>query len=161
MSCAIALALTLLAAPEAAAAATTAPAASAAVAVTPALAREPMYADIVRRAMALNVEAGRLAELTAANKPLPRYEGFKADLAALGALDMQGHLDLKARGTDGDLKCILKGISEDLPKRLAEYETAKTVETRVQALKEMSYLLNDNVEVITSPPGPATPPPAG
>ena len=120
-----------------------------------------MYADIVRRATALNAEASSFAALTAANRPLPRYAGFRADLAALGALDMQGHLDLKARGADGDLKCILKGISEDLPKRLADYESAQTVESRVEALKEMSYLLNDNVEVITRPPGPATPPPAG
>ena len=159
MSCAIVLALTLLAAPEAAAANVAAPAS--ATVVTAALAREPMYADIVRRATMLNAEAARFAALTAENKPLPRYAGFKADLVALGALDMQGHFDLKARGTDGDLKCILKGISEDLPKRLADYEAAQTVEARVEALKEMSYLLNDNVEVITSPPGPATPPPAG
>ena len=161
MSCAIALALTLLAAPGAAATTTTAAPRTTAATVTAALAQEPMYADIVRRATALKAEAARLAALTAGNRPLPRYAGFKADLAALGALDMQGHFDLKARGTDGDLKCILKGISEDLPKRLADYETAKTVETRVEALKEMSYLLNDNVEVITRPPGPATPPPAG
>ncbi len=158
MSCAIALVLTLLAAPEAAAAA---PTAAPAVTITADLAREPMYADIVRRATTLKAEAARFAALTAANRPLPRYAGFKSDLAALGALDMQGHLDLKARGTDGDLRCILKGISEDLPKRLADYEAAQTVETRVEALKEMSYLLNDNVEVITRPPGPATPPPAG
>ena len=120
-----------------------------------------MYADIVRRATALNAEASSFAALTAANRPLPRYAGFKADLAALGALDMQGHFDLKARGTDGDLKCILKGIAEDLPQRVADYESAKSIEDRVQALKEVGYLLNDNVEVITRPPGPATPPPAG
>ena len=155
MSCAIALALTLLAAPDAAAAALQAPAP---VAVTANLAREPMYADIIRRATALHAQTSRFAGLTAENKPLPGYPGFKAELAALGALDMQGHLDLKARGTDGDLKCILKGISEDLPKRLADYESAQTVEARVEALKEMGYLLNDNVEVITQPPGPATPP---
>jgi hypothetical protein len=155
MSCAIALVLTLLAAPGAAETVTPPTAAST---LTAALAREPMYADIVRRATALNAEASSFAALTAANRPLPRYAGFKADLAALGALDMQGHFDLKARGTDGDLKCILKGISEDLPKRLADYEGAQTVETRVEALKEISYLLNDNVEVITRPPGPTTPP---
>jgi hypothetical protein len=158
MSCAIALALTLLAAPEAAAAA--APAVSN-LSVPAALASEPLYLDIVRRATALKAETNRFAALTAENKPLPRYDGFKADLAALGALDMQGHFDLKARGTDGDLKCILKGIAEDLPQRLADYEKARTVEDRVEALKEMSYLLNDNLEVITSPPGPRTPPPAG
>ena len=31
--------------------------------------------------------------------------------------------------------------------------------TRATALTELRYLLNDNVEVVTSPPGPATPPP--
>jgi hypothetical protein len=158
MSCAIALALALLAAPEAGAAATTT--VPAAVRTAP-LAAEPMYADIIRRATALRAETGRFAALTAENKPLPGYDRFKADLAALGALDIQGHLDLKARGTDGDLKCILKGIAEDLPQRLAGYEGAQTVEARVDALKEIGYLLSDNVEVITSPPGPATPPPAG
>ena len=158
MSCAIALALTLFAAPDAAAAAPAAVVAPAASTITAGLAREPMYADIIRRATTLNAETQRFAALTAENKPLPGYTAFKAELAALGALDMQGHLDLKARGTDGDLKCILKGISEDLPKRLADYESAQTVEARVEALKEMGYLLNDNVEVITQPPGPATPP---
>ena len=156
MSCAIVLALTLLSAPEAAVA-PAAPAPAASAAVTANLAREPMYANIVSRATMLKAETQRFAALTAQNKPLPRYQGFRADLAALGALDMQGYLDLKARGTDGDLKCILKGISEDLPKRLADYESAQTVEARVEALKEMGYLLNDNVEVITQPPGPATP----
>lgn len=160
MSCAIALTLALLAAPDAGAvaAANASSNASAAVSARAPLASEPMYADIVRRATALKSETGRFAALTAENKPLPGYDRFKADLQALGALDMQGHLDLKARGTDGDLKCILKGISEDLPQRLADYENARSVEARVEALKEMSYLLNDNVEVITSPPGPATPP---
>lgn len=157
MSCAIALVLALVTAPNGAVVA--APAA-ANLSVPAALASEPLYADIVLRANALKAEAGRYAELTAANKALPRYPGFKADIAALGALDMQGHLDLKARGIDGDLKCILKGVSEDLPKRMAEYEAAQTVEARVDALKELRYLLNDNVDVITSRPGPKTPPPA-
>ncbi len=69
-------------------------------------------------------------------------------------MDMKGHLELAKRGTDGDLKCILKGISQDLPKRLADLETADDPSKREAALKEMSYLLIDNVEVITAPPAP-------
>jgi hypothetical protein len=67
---------------------------------------------------------------------------------------MQAHLILKERGTDGDLKCILRGISEDIPKKLEAVETAATPAARAVALEELSYLLNDNVEVITTPPQP-------
>ena len=57
-----------------------------------------------------------------------------------------------ARGTDGDLKCILRGIAQDLPVRLKEVETASDQRARDMALKEMFWLLRDNVEVITAPP---------
>jgi hypothetical protein len=67
---------------------------------------------------------------------------------------MQGHLILKERGTDGDLKCILRGISEDMPKKLDAVEAAATPAARRVALDELAYLLNDNVEVITAPPAP-------
>ena len=154
MSCGLALALVMATAtPQAA----TAPLQLAAAAAPAALAQEPLYADIVNRAKALNTRvnifqsaAGSAADLAA----------FRADIEALAGLDMQGHFDLKARNVDGDLKCILKGIAEDLPKRFDELQAAATPEARTAALKEMGYLLNDNVEVITSPPGPATPPPA-
>jgi len=156
MSCAVLLALTLAVSTPAAA-----ESAAPAVALVPAaVASEPLYADIVGRARLLGLKVDDFKAHAAQGRALPGYEVFKAQLAQLGALNMQGHLDLKARGTDGDLKCILKGISEDLPVRLGEFETAKTPELRVEALKEIGYLLNDNVEVITSPPGPKTPPPA-
>ena len=67
---------------------------------------------------------------------------------------MKGHIELKARGTDGDLKCILKGISQDLPLKLGDLKTAATGSAQDEALKQMAYLLNDNVEVITAPPAP-------
>jgi hypothetical protein len=67
---------------------------------------------------------------------------------------MQGHLILAERGTDGDLKCILRGIAEDIPVKLDAVEQATTPEARALALSELSYLLNDNVEVITAPPQP-------
>jgi hypothetical protein len=127
-----------------------------AVAVENPLAREPLYADIVGRATALKgeVAAYRAGPPTAAPAALPGFDRFKADIGALSALDMQGHFDLAKRGTDGDLKCILKGISQDLPRKLTELEQAATPDARSAALQDMFYLLRDNVEVITSPPAP-------
>ena len=112
------------------------------------VAREPLYADIVARAAALKAQVESF-EMAGAMADIP---GFSASINELAALDMKGHLDLAARGTDGDLKCILKGISQDLPKRLAEVQAATSWTGRIAALKEMAYLLNDNVEVITAPP---------
>ncbi len=125
-----------------------------AVAAQNPLAQEPLYADIVRRAGLLKaeVEAYRIAP---AGAPLRGFDRFRADVGALSALDMQGHLDLAKRGTDGDLKCILKGISMDLPRKLGELEAAgDKADSRKTALQDIFYLLRDNVEVITSPPQP-------
>ena len=120
------------------------------------LAREPLYADIVSRAGRLKDEVSsyRAAAPAANVAVLPGFDVFKADIATLSTLDMQGHVDLAKRGTDGDLKCILKGISQDLPRKLAELEQAATPDARAAALQDMFYLLRDNVEVITSPPAP-------
>ena len=127
--------------------------APAAAAMNP-LAREPLYADIVRRAGLLKAEV-EVYRAAAAGAPLANFDAFRADLGALSALDLQGHLDLAKRGTDGDLKCILKGISMDLPRKLTELEAAGAKpDARNAALQDMFYLLRDNVEVITSPPQP-------
>jgi len=114
------------------------------------LVHEPLYADIVSRAKALKKQVQRYE---AAGGATPDFDGFKTRIEALAALDMKGHLDLAARGTDGDLKCILKGISQDLPKKLDEMAAA-TGPAKLKALTDMAYLLNDNVEVITAPPKP-------
>ena len=82
------------------------------------------------------------------------FTDFKTRAEALAQSDMQGHLILKERDTDGDLKCILRGISEDIPKKIAAVEAATSPALRATALSELSYLLNDNVEVITAPPQP-------
>jgi hypothetical protein len=107
------------------------------------LAQEPLYADIVRRAT-------RLRQETEAYRAGLKGSPAKADPD--GFADLQGHLDLAKRGTDGDLKCILKGISQDLPRKLAEVEGAKDPAAKDAALEDMFYLLRDNVEVITTPP---------
>ena len=118
------------------------------------LAGEPLYADIIGRARTLKAQAEAYRKGADALRPLPGFEDFKARAAALSDLDMKGHMDLAARGTDGDLKCILKGISQDLPKRLTEVAAAATAPARDAALRDLVYLLNDNVEVITAPPAP-------
>ena len=151
MSCGLALALALVAGD----ASTTAAAAVPVAAAPAALAQEPLYAEIVQRAKGLHLRVKTAETAGAADVAV-----LKREVDALAALDMQGHFDLKARNVDGDLKCILKGIAEDLPKRLDDLAAARDADTRVSALKEMSYLLNDNVEVVVAGPGPATPPPA-
>ncbi|MDQ0466517.1 hypothetical protein QO010_004312 [Caulobacter ginsengisoli] len=118
----------------------------------PSVAGEPLFADIIRRAGALRTQVDGFKGLTG---PLPNFAQFQADVAKLSDLDMQGHLVLKERGVTDDLKCILRGISQDLPVRLKDVANAADPKARDQALKEMSYLLRDNVEVITSPPQPA------
>jgi hypothetical protein len=122
------------------------------------VASEPLYSDIIRRAQRLEAEVAALrtperkASATAA--PLPGFAELKAEAAQLADLDMQGHRDLAARGTDGDLKCILRGISEDMPGKLAAVEAATTGPSQDVALDELRHLLIDNREVITAPPAP-------
>jgi hypothetical protein len=121
------------------------------------VASEPLFADIVRRAGRLKADTEAYRN-TLAKSPtplaLPRFDSFEAAIKDLSDLDMKGHLELAARGTDGDLKCILKGISQDLPRKLADLTAATTGAAQDEALRDMAYLLNDNVEVITAPPAP-------
>jgi hypothetical protein len=117
------------------------------------VAGEPLFADIVRRAGALRGDVAALRQVSPAT-PLPSLADFSARLNALAELDMQGHLTLKARGTDGDLKCILRGISQDLPVKLKVVAEAASGRPRDLALRELDYLLRDNIEVITSPHAP-------
>lgn len=134
---------------------------TAAVAAAPAanpLVREALFADIIGRARVLKDEVEMLrsesANGAAAVESLPRFTSFKDQIAALAELDMKGHFTLAERGTDGDLKCILRGIAQDLPLKLKDMTAAKDTAARDLALREMAYLLVDNVEVITAPPAP-------
>ena len=154
MSCGIALTLALMMTdPNVAMAAAVPPvAADAPISV----ASEPLFRDIVSRSSSLKsiVDAWKAngAADAAGFFASPDYTGFHARAVALSETDMQAHLILKERGTDADLKCILRGISEDIPKKIAAIEAATTPSARAVALDELAYLLNDNVEVITSPP---------
>jgi hypothetical protein len=112
---------------------------------------EPLFADIVTRARALKAEAEAMGPSNA-----PATDDFKSGIADLAALDMAGQKVVRERGNDGDLACILRGIAEDLPVKLAALQLANDPTARDSALKELIYLLNDNIEVILAPPGPAS-----
>jgi len=126
----------------------------------PSVAGEPLFIDIVGRAKRLKAqtEAYRAAlpkEPTAVAQALKGWDAFGLKIGELSDLDMKGHVTLKERGAVDDLKCILRGISQDLPEKLKAVGEARTVKDQDLALRDMVYLLNDNVEVITAPPQPA------
>jgi hypothetical protein len=133
------------------------PSAAAAATAPTSVAAEPLFADIVRRASRLKSEtqAYEKGPLEAGVAQLAGFPGFEAEVAKLSDLDMQGHVALAERGVTDDLKCILKGISQDLPVKLKALQDAPDAKSRHAALQDMFYLLRDNVEVITSPPQPA------
>jgi len=156
MSCGVALAVSLLLSDPNVAISAAQPPAGADAPVS--VAGEPLFADIVARSGLLRGEVqGWMAAGAAERADFfagPGFTGFKARATELAALDMQGHLVLKERGVDGDLKCILRGIAEDIPVKLGAVEAAASPAERRVALDELHYLLNDNVEVITAPPQP-------
>lgn len=156
MSCGVALAVTLLLSDPNVALAAAQPPAAAEAPVS--VAAEPLFADIVARSDALRgvvrgwIEAGVMDQADFAAGPA--FAGFRTRAVELAALDMQGHVILKDRGTDGDLKCILRGIAEDMPLKVAALEAAATPAERREALDDLAYLLDDNAAVITAPPQP-------
>lgn len=156
MSCGLALTIALSMSNPAVALAAEQP--PAAVEAPVSVAGEPLFADIIARSASLKRMVDGWASTGATDAAGffagADFTGFKAQAEQLADLDMQGHLILKERGTDGDLKCILRGISEDMPKKVAAVQAATTPSERAVALSELSYLLNDNVEVITAPPQP-------
>jgi hypothetical protein len=131
---------------------------SPAVAASPeAVLRQPLYRDIVRRAAALRGEVDSYRNLIAGSadpRPLPAFDAFSGKIGELSTLDEQGHVELLAgnyTGDLGDLKCILHGISQDLKVKLTAVGGATTGHAEDMALRDMRYLLNDNVEVIDPP----------
>ena len=157
MSCGLALTIALAMSNPSVALAAEQPAAAPGAPVS--VAGEPLFADIISRSTSLKAVVDGWAAAKSADDAAfftsQAFTGFKAQTDQLAALDMQGHLILKERGTDGDLKCILRGISEDMPRKVLAVQAAATPADRAVALSELSYLLNDNVEVITAPPKPA------
>jgi hypothetical protein len=115
-----------------------------------AISQEPFFAGLV-------TEAGRLKTETEGFTPTPSllthpdFQTYAQAIKALSAGDLQGHKTLKARGTDRDLKCILTGLSRDLPIKLTAIEAAKNDADMKTALTNMADLLSDNIDVIVTP----------
>ena len=123
----------------------------------PSVAGEPLFVDIVKRAGMLKAktQAYEKGALDADFDHTAGASDFESAVAQLSDLDMKAHVDLVSRGYSDDLKCILKGISQDLPVKMKALESAADPKARHAALEDMFYLLRDNVEVITAPPQPA------
>ncbi len=123
----------------------------------PSVASEPLFVDIVKRAGMLKAQtqAYEKGSLDADFEHASGATDFESAVAQLSDLDMKAHVDLVNRGYSDDLKCILKGISQDLPVKMKAVESAADPKARHAALEDMFYLLRDNVEVITAPPQPA------
>jgi hypothetical protein len=156
MSCGVALAVSLLLTDPNIVPAAALPPAAADAPVS--VAGEPLFAEIVTRSTAMRGIVSTWLSAGAADNASfgvsPEFERLRHGTTLLAERDMQGHLILKERGTDGDLKCILRGIAEDMPLKVEAVRTATTPAERRLALEELHYLLNDNVEVITAPPQP-------
>lgn len=154
MSCGLAVATALLLTnPDVALAASLDPAAV--PADLTGLVTEPLFVDIVSRAEHLKGITEGWAASGAVHQPNfltgGDWLGFRTEALALSDLDMQGHLILKARESQGDMTCILRGLSEDMPRRIADMEAADTRESRDLALSELVHLFDDNIAVITAP----------
>lgn len=156
MSCGIALTLALSLAALEVAPPANAPVAVASSPTVSGLVSEPLFADIISRASRLKLIVDGWSRDRAVDQAGffagADFVAFRSDVEQLASLDMQGHVVLRDRGNDDDLKCILRGISEDLPHKIEALQTAPDAAERAVALSELAYLLNDNVEVITAPP---------
>ena len=148
MSCGLMIAAALMLTDPAVAAAS----ASTPSAETP-VAGESLFQDIVSRSQTLK---GVVDGWIETGFDAAAFAGFREDAEALAALDMQGHITLRDRNVDGDLKCILRGIAEDMPGRLDAVQNAPDDGERGVALSELSHLLDDNAAVILAPPQPAS-----
>lgn len=116
------------------------------------IAAEPLFADVIARATALRTQVETYRAGLTETAPLPQLAAFRERIDALAAVNQTASDTVRARGVDGDLACILQGISLDLRYRMGELEKAQGKAARDAALKEMLYLLRDNVEVIQAPP---------
>ncbi|MDC7683149.1 hypothetical protein PQU92_07660 [Asticcacaulis sp. BYS171W] len=116
------------------------------------LSREPFYAMIVKDAGNLKATTEGFAKAPSlALLSQPGFTKYAEAITDLSARDLKGHQDLKKRGTDNDLKCVLMGVSLDLPIKLKAIQAATTEAELKRALNDMALLLGDNIDVIVTP----------
>ncbi|MDI7775325.1 hypothetical protein [Asticcacaulis sp. EMRT-3] len=128
------------------------PASAAPPAATSKISHEPFYGGLVNDARQLRAETKSFnlkPSLTLLKSE--RFTVYAKAIRNLSAGDLKGHNDLKMRGTDNDLKCIMLGVSRDLINKINDIEAAKTDAALGQALTNMDLLLRDNIAVIVTP----------
>ncbi|MFT4089761.1 MAG: hypothetical protein QM645_03440 [Asticcacaulis sp.] len=114
--------------------------------------QEPFYADLIQRAQTLKATTDAFAAAPKMSLLTdPAFEAYGRDVVALTELNLKAHYDLKARGTDNDLKCVLMGVSLDLPIRLEGIRVSTTEQELKDTLEDMAFLLEDNIDVIRTP----------
>ncbi|MDV6331807.1 hypothetical protein [Asticcacaulis sp. 201] len=124
----------------------------AAVPATSAISHEPYFADLVDRAGKLKAQTERFGTSPVLSlREQPVFKTYTQQIRALSDGDLQGHLTLKKRGTDNDLKCIMKGLSLDLNIKMDAILAAKSDADFGRALGNMAALLSDNIDVIVTP----------
>ena len=114
------------------------------------LSREPLYAGLVTSAQQLKSQTATFTPSVALLTE-PAFKTYLQQVKALSDGDMKGHLDLRARGTDRDLKCILMGVSLDLGNKLHDIEGATSDADMATALSNLDALLGDNIDVLVTP----------
>jgi hypothetical protein len=143
------LVLTLCAALMAQTACATAPEVPLPVA-TSKISHDPFFAGLVSRARHLESETKAFTP-TLELLQEPKFKTYTQAIRNLSADDQKGHMTLKARGTDNDLKCIMKGLSLDLNIKMDAVLTAKSNAEVGIALDNMAALLSDHIDVIVTP----------
>lgn len=113
--------------------------------------REPFFGKIVERSQHLKALTDHYMMAPASVRQSPEFGAYVEDVNALAEADLKGHLDLKVRGTDSDLKCILKGLSLDVPIKRDLIVNAQSDAAFKDALSEMSLLLEDHIDILTTP----------
>lgn len=116
------------------------------------ISHEPLYAGLVQDANALRAETQDFSKAPSlALRDAPRFQTYLQRLQNLSAGDLKGHFDLKKRGTDRDLKCILLGVSRDLTNKVNDLKSAASDAALARALGDTDLLLRDNIDVIVTP----------
>jgi hypothetical protein len=110
------------------------------------------YAELVgnaRKARAKTQALAKAAEPSFVTRP--QFFAYAASIEQIGAENLSLHAALKLSGADNDLKCILKGVAIDLRVKLDAIKVAPTQAALKTAFADMSDLLRDNIEVLTTP----------
>jgi len=114
----------------------------------------PQLRPILTKAKALNIAWGHFTKSAHKDLNWPNQKGWgpiKLQIEALAQLDLKAHEALKAKATDQDLKCIMKGLYLDAPKRIEALKTARDKESKLKAAADLSLWIEDHIVILSAP----------